>query len=182
MRCARPSGSSASSRMTSPPISALQFRGRAQRDDVAVGVNRQTVAALGLFHQMRGDQHGHAFFVAQNLQVLPQVAARAGIESGRRLIEQQHRRMMQQPLRQFQAPLHAAGKCLGFFFRAIGQPNAAKHLGNALLQRRAAQAVDMADDASGSLRPTASRRCSAPGKQRRCCGAPAPARERHRGP
>ena len=125
---------------------ALQFRRRAQRDDVAFGVDRQAIAALGLFHQVSGDQHGHAFFVAQNLQVLPQVAARAGIETGRRLIQQQHRRMMQQTLRQFQPPLHAAGKCLGFFFRAIGEPDAREHLGDALLQRGAAQPVNMADD------------------------------------
>ena len=53
--------------------------------------------------------------------------------------------MMQQSLRQLQPPLHAAGKCLGFFFGAIGQPNAVEHLTDALLQRGAAQSVDVAD-------------------------------------
>ena len=104
---------------------ALQFRRSAQRDNVAFGVDRQAIAALGLFHQVRGNQHGDVFFVAQNLQVLPQIAARAGIEAGRRLIQQQHRRVMQQTLGQLQPPLHAAGKCLGFFFGAIGKPDAA---------------------------------------------------------
>ena len=90
-------------------------------------------------------KHGHALFVAQDLQILPKVAARAGIEAGRRLVQQQHGRMMQQPLCEFQPTLHAAGKCFGFFFGAIGETDAAQHLGNALLQRCTAEAVNVAD-------------------------------------
>ena len=145
MCCASASGSSASSRITSPPISLFNSGGSAQRDHVAFGVNRQAIAALGLFHQVGGDQHGDVFFVAQNLQVLPEVATRARIEAGGRLVEQQNRRMMQQSLGQFETALHAAGKVLGFFFRAIGESDAGEHLGHARLQCAAAQSVDVAN-------------------------------------
>ena len=134
---------------------ALQLRGSAQRDDIAFGVNRQPVAALGLFHQVRGDQDGHMFFVAQNLQILPQVAPRARIEAGCWLIQQQHRRMMQQTLRQFQAALHAAGKCFGFLLRAIGEANARQHLGNALPSAPRRAVHRRGRPASGFLRPRA---------------------------
>ena len=54
--------------------------------------------------------------------------------------------MMQQTLGQFKAPLHAAGKGLGFFFGAIGETNAASISATRALQRCAAQSVDMADE------------------------------------
>ena len=79
------------------------------------------------------------------MQVLPQIAARARIESGGGLVEQQHRRMMQQSLGQFEPPLHASGKRLRFFLGAVGETDAAQHFADALLERGAAQAVKMAD-------------------------------------
>ena len=66
---------------------ALQFRRSSQRHQVALVQDRQPVAALGLFHQVSRDQHRNMLFVAQHLQVLPQVAACSGIESSRRLIQ-----------------------------------------------------------------------------------------------
>ena len=103
---------------------AFQFRGRAQSNQIAFVQDGESVATLGLFHQVRGHQHGNMFFIAQHLQILPQVAARAGVESGRRLIEQQHSRMVQQALCQFDSPLHPTGKCFDAFFGAVGQANA----------------------------------------------------------
>ena len=134
---------------------ALQLCRRAQGYDVAFGVDRQAVAALGLFHQVRRDQHRYMFFIAQDLQILPEIAARAGIEAGGRLVQQQHRGMMQQALGQLQATLHAAGKCLGLFLRPVGQSHARKHFSDTFLQRGPAQSVNMADNASGSLLPSA---------------------------
>src|SRR5664279_6079612 len=67
---------------------ALQFGGCPKRDDAAVGINRKPIAAFGFFHEVSGDQHGYALFVTQNLQVLPEIAASAGIETGGGLVEQ----------------------------------------------------------------------------------------------
>ncbi len=131
---------------------ALQLCRSAQRDYAAVGVNRQAIAALGFFHQVRGHQNGHALFVTQNLQILPKVAACAGIEAGCRLVEQEHGRMMQQPFCEFETTLHAAGESLGFFLSAIGEAYAAQHLGNALLQRCAAKSVNVSDQHQVLLR------------------------------
>ena len=52
---------------------------------------------------------------------------------------------MQQPFGQLQAPLHAAGKGFGALVGALGQPHPAQHLRDALLQRRPAQSVEVAD-------------------------------------
>ncbi len=66
---------------------ALQFLRRPQRDEVAFVHDSQPVAALGLFHQVRGDQNGNMLFIAQNLQILPQIAPRARIQSCGRFIQ-----------------------------------------------------------------------------------------------
>ena len=52
---------------------------------------------------------------------------------------------MQQSLGEFEPTLHASGKRLRFFLGAIGETNPAQHFADALLQRCAAQAVNMAD-------------------------------------
>ena len=49
---------------------------------------REAVAAFGLFHEMRRNENGNTFFVAQHLQVLPKIAPRPGIEAGRGFIQQ----------------------------------------------------------------------------------------------
>src|SRR5579872_346355 len=92
---------------------------------------------------MGGDEDRDVFFVTQNLEILPEVAAGAGIEASGRFVEEQHRRMMQQALGQFDAALHASGKSLDALLGAIGETNAGENVVNALLQRGAAQAVEM---------------------------------------
>ncbi len=79
--------------------------------------------------------NGHVFFIAQNRKILPEIAPRAGIESGGRLVQQQHRGMMQQALGQLQAALHASGKSLRFFVGAVGEANPTQHFFDARLQR-----------------------------------------------
>src|SRR5580692_10441182 len=66
---------------------AFQFRWGTQRYQIPFVQDGQPVAALGFFHQMRGHEDGNMFFIAQGLQILPQVAARSGIKTGRGLIE-----------------------------------------------------------------------------------------------
>ena len=124
---------------------ALQLRRRAQADQVAVAQDGQAVAFFGLFHQVRGHDDGDALLVAQNLQVLPEVAARAGIEAGGGLIEQQNLGTMEQSLGQFETALHAAGEGFGAVLGAIGEGDALQHFRHALLQRRAGDSVEMAD-------------------------------------
>ena len=51
---------------------------------------------------------------------------------------------MQQTLGQFQPPLHAARKGLGFFLGPIRQSDARQHFRHARFQRRAMQTVEMA--------------------------------------
>src|SRR5882672_1684689 len=50
----------------------LQLRGRTQRYQVAFIHNGEAITTLGLFHEVRGDQHRYMFFVAQGGQVLPE--------------------------------------------------------------------------------------------------------------
>ena len=52
---------------------------------------------------------------------------------------------MQQPLGQFEPTLHAAGKRLRFFLGAVGETDPAQHFADALPERGAAQAVNVAD-------------------------------------
>jgi hypothetical protein len=66
------------------------------------------------------------FFVAQHLEVLPEIAARPRIQTGGRLIQQQHPGMMKQSLCQLDAPLHSAGKSFNQFLGAVSQANARK--------------------------------------------------------
>ena len=114
---------------------AFQFCGRAQRDQVAFIQDGEAVAAFGFFHQMRGHQHGDVLFVAQHLQILPQIAAGAGIEARGRFIEQQNAGMMQQAFREFDAALHASGKSFDAFLGAVGQADASQNFVDALFQR-----------------------------------------------
>ena len=51
---------------------------------------------------------------------------------------------MQQTLGQFQPPLHAARKGLGFFLGPIRQPDARQHFRHPRFQCRAMQTVEMA--------------------------------------
>src|SRR5437879_459785 len=83
------------------------------------------------------------FLVAQRLQVLPQVAPRAGIEAGSRFVEQKHAGMMQQSLSQFNAALHTAREGFHAFFGAVGEAYATKNFCHTLSQRRSTEAVEM---------------------------------------
>ncbi len=150
---------------------ALQFCRRAQRHQIAFIHDGEAVATLGFFHQMRGHQHRNVLFIAQDLQVLPQIAPRSRIKASRRLIEQQHSRMMQQALGQFDAALHAAGKSFHPFLGAVGEAHARENFFDALLQRRSAQPIKMSLMPQiligGQLRD----RRSAPEKQRQSAAA-----------
>ena len=88
----------------------LQRDRRIERGQIALVHDRDAVGPLGFVQQMRREDDRHAVALADLLQVLPQVAARARIEAGRRLVEQQQPRAMQHAGGQFDAPPQAAGK------------------------------------------------------------------------
>ena len=122
---------------------ALQFCRRAQGHQISFIHDGQAVAALGFFHQVRRHQHGHLFFVAQDLQILPQIAAGARIQARRWLIQQQDSGMVQQSFRQFDAALHAPGERFDSFFGAIRKADAVENFSDPLFQRRSSQPVKM---------------------------------------
>ena len=113
----------------------FQFRRSAQSDEVTFVHDGETVATLGFFHEVRGDQHAHVLFVAEDCQVLPEIAAGAGVEAGRGFVEKEDSGMMQEALRQFNAALHASGECFDAFFGAVGKADAGEDLFHALFQR-----------------------------------------------
>jgi len=61
---------------------ALEIPGRPQGDKLALIENGQAVATFGFFHQVGGDDDSYFFLVAEDLEVLPEIAAGAGVESG----------------------------------------------------------------------------------------------------
>jgi hypothetical protein len=56
------------------------------------------------------------FLIAEDLEILPEVAPRAGIKAGGGLVEEQNLGMMEQSLGELDAALHTSGKS----FYAIG--------------------------------------------------------------
>src|SRR5579864_4432988 len=82
-------------------------------------------------------------FIAQHLQILPQIAARARIEAGGGLVEQEDSRMMQQAFSELNAALHPTGKCLYTFLGAVGQTYASQDFDYAFFKRCSAQAVEV---------------------------------------
>src|ERR1700682_3568291 len=86
------------------PNFVFEFRRSAKSHQFTFIQDGQTIAMLSFFHEMSGHDHGDFFFVAQGLQILPEIAARSGIESGGRFIKKQDRGVMEQTLGQFQPP------------------------------------------------------------------------------
>jgi len=85
----------------------LEFCWSSEGNQVSLAQDREPIATFGLFHEVRRNENGNVLFVAENGQVLPQVAPSARIETGGGLVEQEHSWAMEQTLRQFKATLHA---------------------------------------------------------------------------
>ena len=89
-----------------PCASSLPF------EDVA-----ELVAALGLVHVVRADEHRDAAR-GELVQLVPEIAARLRIDAGGRLVEQQQLRLVQQARGERQALLPAARERAGELVRA----------------------------------------------------------------
>src|ERR1035437_7882582 len=72
----------------------LEFRWCSQRHDLAAINQRQAVAVLGLFHVVRGDKNRNSL-LGHQVNQLPELASRDGIDAGGRLIEKDDGRLMQ---------------------------------------------------------------------------------------
>ena len=124
----------------------VQLRRRAEGDEFAFVQDGEAVAALGLFHQVRGDDDGDVFLVAQSSARYCQRSRRA--PGSRPVVGSSSSStdgMMQQALGELDAALHAAGE--SFRRRSVARsarPTRVENFGDARLESGAAQAVEMA--------------------------------------
>ena len=114
---------------------------RLARDDLARRALRQQpsaenvaelVAALGLVHVVRADEHGDAAR-GELVQLVPEIAPRLRIDAGGRLVQQQQLRLVQQARGERQALLPAAGKLARELVRAIGEAESRERVLDALV-------------------------------------------------
>ena len=95
----------------------LELVRRALGDHLAVVDDRDLVGQpVGLVEVLGGEQHGRALG-DEALDRLPQAEPAARVQAGRRLVEEEHRRLGDERRREVEPPAHAAGVGLG---RAVG--------------------------------------------------------------
>ena len=80
-----------------------QLRRRAGRQHASGMHQRNAVAALGLIHEMGGDEDGHAAIARQVDEQFPEPVARQRIDARGRLVENEHPRLVHHGDRQRQA-------------------------------------------------------------------------------
>ena len=103
------------------PAWSLSWVGRAGGDHPALVDHDDVVAELvGLLEVLRGQQQRGAVG-DQAAQHLPQVGAAARVETGGRLVEEQHRRRRDQADREVEPAAHAAGVGLDRPVGGVGQ-------------------------------------------------------------
>src|SRR6266851_1479752 len=74
----------------------LDLTRRAERHDPTLVDDADVVGLLGLLEVMRGEEDRRARLSADRREVLPERAAARDVETGRRLVEEQHLRTMEQ--------------------------------------------------------------------------------------
>ena len=99
---------------------------------------------IGLVEVLRGQQHGGAVR-DEALDRLPQADAAARVEAGRRLVEEQDRRVGDEGGREVEAAAHAAGVGLGHALGGVGELEALEQLAGARLAPPREHAVEAAD-------------------------------------
>src|SRR5579875_717867 len=99
---------------------------------------------LCFFHQMGRYKHGHTLLIAEHLEILPDIAACSGIQTGRRLIQQKDRRGMNESLGQFDTALHPSGEGLYAVPDAVEQSDTREHLADPSFKGGAFQPVQVA--------------------------------------
>ena len=117
--------------------------GGVERDDAPVVDDEQPVAAIGVFHQVGGDQDGQAILGPRRGQVVPEVDAGAGVETSRRLVEQDEGGSVHQSLGEIDPPLHAARERFHPVVLALPHGHPVEHPVDARFERGAAHAVEV---------------------------------------
>ena len=108
---------------------------RALRDDPPLRDHDDAVGQpLGLFHVVRGEQHGLAQ-AAEAFDEIPRGAAGRRVESGRGLVEEHELRVADERERQIEPPLLAAGESLHAHVGLVGEPDELEHLGGGTRRR-----------------------------------------------
>ena len=101
-------------------------------EDFSVVDDGETVAErVGLFHVVRGEDDGDAFF-AQSLDGVPHGDAALGVEAGAGLVEEEDLGMMGDGARDLEALGEAAAECLRIGCGAIAEAKLIEELGGAL--------------------------------------------------
>ena len=130
--------------IASPPTAACSAAGVSSAASSPLVHDGDAVGPLGFVQQMRREHDRDAVALADLLQVLPQVAAGAGVEAGGRLVEQQQPRAMQHALGQLDAAPQAAGERFDQVAAAIGEAQAGEHFVGPRAELAAAEAVEPA--------------------------------------
>jgi hypothetical protein len=99
---------------------------------------------VGLVEVLRGEEHGGAVG-NESLDGRPQVQATARVETGGRLVQEQHRRSRHERGCQVETTPHAAGVALGHAIAGLREVEALEQLAGAAARRAPAQAVQAAD-------------------------------------
>src|SRR5437879_9403920 len=102
------------------------------------------MAMFGFIHEMRGDEDGDVVGALDLAEVLPNVDARAGVEAGAGLVEQEDARAMEQALGELDAPAHAAAEGGDVLARALREADAGEHFVDAFFEIGATEAVQVA--------------------------------------
>ena len=92
------------------PRFPFQLRRWAQRDEAPAIEHRHPVAGLGLLDIVSREKHGESEGLSQPAHDLPQAAPRAGIETGRGLVEEQHPGLVQNSASDVQGAPHSSGQ------------------------------------------------------------------------
>jgi hypothetical protein len=99
---------------------------------------------VGLLQVVRGEQDGQALLTGEPADLLPHGGAGLRVETGGRLVQEQHLRAVDQADGHVQPALHAPGVGLDLALRGVRQVEAVEQLVGAPVQLRAAHAVEAA--------------------------------------
>jgi hypothetical protein len=121
----------------------FQGGGRTSRHQPAAIEDRNLIAFLGFVHQVRGQETGHPHGCSKLLQIVKQSGARAGVESGRRFVEDEQAGLVQKALRDLDTALHAAREPFDSLIGAVAEPKPSQHFIAAGAERRSRQSIQM---------------------------------------
>ena len=120
---------------------AQRFRG-VERCRLSAIQKKESIAAVGIFHQVCCDQNAQALLAARPLEVAPEVQAGTRVQAGSGFIEQDERGTVHQSLRQVDSSLQPAGEVPHKLALAVTDADLIEHLVDAGFKVRAANSVD----------------------------------------